>query len=927
MGLVVASAKTVKANADKKSKRMQTAIEYLSIYSWALIILIIAIVVISYLALNRGNTAETFLPSTCYLSTELNCQNIIFMSNMSGAKALIIFKNDLPTNISFASSAFTIVPGFSGASYKGNCYPANAVPGSTVSCTVNLANYNAHLGAQLNPKLEVSYKLCANGKCASQVNTSGSSTVYVSSLVSVRGVTLYTNTRTGDVSVNGVPYPSGTTVLFIGNHTYGISAVPPPKYSFVNWTYSSSITLSSAAAQTTNASTSSNGTITAVFVGPPGVSLTAQETNTTQGSHDLLTAQINGGTSPDTVVICGNSSVLGAMNSGCVDPNGYLASSGASGSGTYDTVGLPSGLYTMQACDATYHSETGKTECSSTLNLVIEPGVSISIQSTQVLIGQSDIVTGSATNVSNNVTVCDDYSGHATYYGCGNVAYNKKAVSGIGTASINTDTYPLTFYGRLQFVACDSSFYKATGRPDCTGPLSQDVYVKPIVTLSFSTGSATWGLSDPGTAYVRDGAGNIVPDTVVICGTFNSGSGYAACAAPYNYGPYASGTGTTAWDAGTGNGYGTYTYEACDASFYYTWGVLDCSAPQTVTITPLTLTVSMSPGGVVDPYGVSCVAARYSIYPGNGGGASGQTCAGAGYPDPSSPQYVPYGAVVDYVATDIAGPSSWESPSSGWSLAGWSTGGNANPSDPEIPMTGSANIQGTFYPCLTTGADFGDQYGPVYAAWVTGAGCYPYGSTVGVTIKPPGGKQVCSGCLGLWYDGWGINTLQVYGSFSGNSGGCNTPSPVVTSDFVTYGYVPACTIYFTITGPTYAYEPFMPCYTAQTGSSGHGLVQVSGGAFVSDTDPQCSAYGDTAYIGARGTAGHSFNFWDCYNDGMQLAAYGYQTPVPVYNAYGYQCYGDQYDWNTLIDYGTYGGQAASGSFTLTNPAIEVAYFT
>ncbi len=250
--------------------KLQSSIEYLTMFAAAVLILVIVIAVISNVLSN--NTPP--LPSTCYLSPEMNCLQLTVATNGISTEGIIIFTNGVGQTLQFGSNSFLIYPTAAQKSYLGECFPYNAIPGAQVVCNATINAYTPSLGAQLQPKFEISYSVCPKGSCApGTLNTIGTGTIYVSSAVS----NLYLVHLLGNpddpsamITLDGVPYPSNSYVYFIKSVTYSIYADPPPDNSFIGWTSTGGVSIASASAQGTSATaTATNSVIVANFNAVP----------------------------------------------------------------------------------------------------------------------------------------------------------------------------------------------------------------------------------------------------------------------------------------------------------------------------------------------------------------------------------------------------------------------------------------------------------------------------------------------------------------------------------------------------------------------------------------------------------------------------------------------------------------------------------
>ncbi len=246
--------------------RLQSAIEFLTTYSWAFVIIGIFVVSILSLVLFPKGSA-TYAPESCYITPELPCYQALILSNATAAKFLILLQNNLGVGLLFKANSISVVPSYyQNTSYNGNCYPQNSVPGSTIICNVSIPGVTLVIGSQLNPRFTITYQLCAPA-CTKQVyNTSGTAVTAVTPYSAVTSpVSLVTNPANGQIAVDGVRYYGGNTVIFITGVKYNVYAVPPPGNVFSTWA-SVNVILGNAASQSTVANAFGPGSLTANFV-------------------------------------------------------------------------------------------------------------------------------------------------------------------------------------------------------------------------------------------------------------------------------------------------------------------------------------------------------------------------------------------------------------------------------------------------------------------------------------------------------------------------------------------------------------------------------------------------------------------------------------------------------------------------------------
>ena len=111
----------------------QSAIEFLTTYSWAFLILGLFIISIVSIVALPGKSAVTYQPESCYISPSFPCTEPFMATNSLGTLFLVIFQNNLGTGIYFpentlAYNGIVVTPSFtSNVTYGGYCYPQNAL--------------------------------------------------------------------------------------------------------------------------------------------------------------------------------------------------------------------------------------------------------------------------------------------------------------------------------------------------------------------------------------------------------------------------------------------------------------------------------------------------------------------------------------------------------------------------------------------------------------------------------------------------------------------------------------------------------------------------------------------------------------------------------------------------------------------------------
>lgn len=266
--------------------KAQSAIELLTTYSWALLIITIFVAVVVVLSVAPSGVQT--LPFTCTIQPSLPCQDSVLLA-AAGTTPItyyITFTNQLATPVTFPVNAFNVSTtslGVLGSQYSnGDCYPTFALVGSPVVCKAQIAGtVQPPLGSNINTEFTLQYGVCLNQTASScSANTYKSSGFGTQSL-SPSNVVFYsitfssndvdnggTNIGTnGIIFLNGVSYAPGQSALLTFAGNYALDAQAPPGFYFAFWTINS---MSSTVTPINTANTAllftSNATVTPVFV-------------------------------------------------------------------------------------------------------------------------------------------------------------------------------------------------------------------------------------------------------------------------------------------------------------------------------------------------------------------------------------------------------------------------------------------------------------------------------------------------------------------------------------------------------------------------------------------------------------------------------------------------------------------------------------
>ena len=196
-------------------QKQQSALEFISVYSWAILIVALFLGIIAVLALSK--TPVSNLSSACNIQPSLPCLGSALSYNAINPLHLeIIFVNNLGVTMSFPANGFNVSTtnvGTPGLAYNiGNCTPSIALQGTPVICQATLSGtLTPQTGSQATTLFTFSYQLCKNNNPSSCQGTIYKSTGTSLQTVALSNTGLYkitfqTNTGNGGIVINGVTY-------------------------------------------------------------------------------------------------------------------------------------------------------------------------------------------------------------------------------------------------------------------------------------------------------------------------------------------------------------------------------------------------------------------------------------------------------------------------------------------------------------------------------------------------------------------------------------------------------------------------------------------------------------------------------------------------------------------------------------------------
>lgn len=262
--------------------KQQTAIEFISTYSMALLILVLFVT--SVLVLSDFRNPQTYLGSTCNIQPLLPCSQTLLTFNSQAPSTLqyyVVFSNQLGTVLYFpptnSINVTTVNLGVSGTQYSlGSCNPSFASQGATVICEAIInGKLKPSTGTQTSLIFTLSYNICAPTKTNSNAlkscgiglykSTGSSSQVMAPSTVNLYNVAFNT-VLNGTIVLNGFTYLNNTNAYLISGN-YVIYGSPATGHHFGFWTIvASNSQIANTMVQNTILTLNSNAVITANFV-------------------------------------------------------------------------------------------------------------------------------------------------------------------------------------------------------------------------------------------------------------------------------------------------------------------------------------------------------------------------------------------------------------------------------------------------------------------------------------------------------------------------------------------------------------------------------------------------------------------------------------------------------------------------------------
>jgi hypothetical protein len=211
-------------------KKSQSAIEYLTTYGWALIV----IAIVLYLMYGFVTSTSGAVPTECTFTYGAYCYDVVIGSSSSSTYVAMLFSNTQQYPIAAPTLQMNLS---NGMQIKAKCEPPLVLPGGAILCTATIPGQTLQLGQLVSGDVYLSDVLCPNANYAAcsvlqGQKYKGTITVHASTLLTQVPVSITLSAKnlsdTADgamdplfakVSIFGSPLP-GATVNFSSNESF-----------------------------------------------------------------------------------------------------------------------------------------------------------------------------------------------------------------------------------------------------------------------------------------------------------------------------------------------------------------------------------------------------------------------------------------------------------------------------------------------------------------------------------------------------------------------------------------------------------------------------------------------------------------------------------------------------------------------------------
>ena len=253
-------------------KNAQSAVEFLSVYAFAMVI--IAIVISIAFILGTSHTPSNNIFSSCSIEPLMPCHDAVMVYNAVGGYTdyIVLFTNQVGYTLYFPSNSFALTTtgiGSSGTHVTGgDCSPAYASDGSEVICnSIIEGSLSPGIGSTSEAYFSFGYQLCSQSNASVCYAGAYNSTGYSTSSIGPPGSYLHRVTLVADnglVLIDGATYFGGTS-FYLTNGIYQLYAMPLQGHAFVAWASSPAGAINPASTDNAILTLASDETVTAEF--------------------------------------------------------------------------------------------------------------------------------------------------------------------------------------------------------------------------------------------------------------------------------------------------------------------------------------------------------------------------------------------------------------------------------------------------------------------------------------------------------------------------------------------------------------------------------------------------------------------------------------------------------------------------------------
>ena len=214
--------------ARRRSGKGQSAIEYLTTYGWAILIVAVVLVMLYVFVVSP----QTAVPQNCTFNSGVGCSDFVFASNAVSSKMVMLLSNAEPYPLQNPS---IIVNVQNGGNVTGTCSPSYVLPGGAIICTVPISQSYSQ-GQLVSGSVYLSGTTCSapagctgapaqvySGKIATHVQAAtpnaNTVTITLNAMAASEPATGAGDPLTAEVSLLGSPL-QGASVFFTVSPTF-----------------------------------------------------------------------------------------------------------------------------------------------------------------------------------------------------------------------------------------------------------------------------------------------------------------------------------------------------------------------------------------------------------------------------------------------------------------------------------------------------------------------------------------------------------------------------------------------------------------------------------------------------------------------------------------------------------------------------------